>query len=167
MFLHTFSFCYQKCRLKEEPLTFGALCVLKHLLPRSFSFFCLVILILFISYLTWLVLPWRSSEAWHNKRPLLVDTVKTLLDEHNLAIRKALSEVWCYIASKLTFHNSINQIYVFNLTGFSSCYFHGSWLWWWLHIVTWLGHPQSCLSNILYAIVLYQNMIKLFLKAPR
>lgn len=29
-------FCFQKCRLKEEPLTFGALCVLKHLLPRFF-----------------------------------------------------------------------------------------------------------------------------------
>ncbi|XP_022767239.1 protein SHOOT GRAVITROPISM 6-like isoform X9 [Durio zibethinus] len=63
-----FSFLLNKCRLKEEPLTFGALCVLKHLLPRS-------------------------SEAWHSKRPLLVDAVKSLLDEQNLAIRKALSEV--------------------------------------------------------------------------
>ncbi|PPS15065.1 hypothetical protein GOBAR_AA05489 [Gossypium barbadense] len=63
-----FSFLLNKCRLKEEPLTFGALCVLKHLLPRS-------------------------SEAWHNKRHLLVDTVKLLLDEQNLDIRKALSEV--------------------------------------------------------------------------
>ncbi|KAL1082918.1 hypothetical protein V6Z11_D09G165000 [Gossypium hirsutum] len=62
-----FSFLLNKCRLKEEPLTFGALCVLKHLLPRS-------------------------SEAWHNKRPLLVDAVKSLLDEQSLGIRKALSE---------------------------------------------------------------------------
>ncbi|TXG58994.1 hypothetical protein EZV62_016823 [Acer yangbiense] len=44
---------------KEGPLTFGALCVLKHFLPRS-------------------------SEAWHGKRPLLVDAVKSLLDEQNL-----------------------------------------------------------------------------------
>ena len=29
-----------------------------------------------------------------------------------------------------------------------------------------VGPPQSCLSNILYAIVLYQNMIELILKAP-
>ncbi|XP_022767237.1 protein SHOOT GRAVITROPISM 6-like isoform X7 [Durio zibethinus] len=69
-----FSFLLNKCRLKEEPLTFGALCVLKHLLPRS-------------------------SEAWHSKRPLLVDAVKSLLDEQNLAIRKALSELIVVMAS--------------------------------------------------------------------
>ncbi|TYH47376.1 hypothetical protein ES332_D11G407600v1 [Gossypium tomentosum] len=69
-----FSFLLNKCRLKEEPLTFGALCVLKHLLPRS-------------------------SEAWHNKRHLLVDTVKLLLDEQNLDIRKALSELIVVMAS--------------------------------------------------------------------
>ncbi|XP_022747825.1 protein SHOOT GRAVITROPISM 6-like isoform X4 [Durio zibethinus] len=63
-----------KCRLKEERLTFGALCVLKHLLPRS-------------------------SEAWHNKRRLLVDVVKSLLDEQNLGIRKALSELIVVMAS--------------------------------------------------------------------
>ncbi|KAB2013456.1 hypothetical protein ES319_D09G157700v1 [Gossypium barbadense] len=69
-----FSFLLNKCRLKEEPLTFGALCVLKHLLPRS-------------------------SEAWHNKRPLLVDAVKSLLDEQSLGIRKALSELIVVMAS--------------------------------------------------------------------
>ncbi|XVF07807.1 hypothetical protein REPUB_Repub06bG0171700 [Reevesia pubescens] len=69
-----FYFLLNKCRLKEEPLTFGALCVLKHLLPRS-------------------------SEAWHNKRPLLVDAVKSLLDEQNLGIRKALSELIVVMAS--------------------------------------------------------------------
>ncbi|XP_039059136.1 protein SHOOT GRAVITROPISM 6-like isoform X1 [Hibiscus syriacus] len=69
-----FYFLLNKCRLKEEPLTFGALCVLKHLLPRS-------------------------SEAWHNKRALLVDTVKFLLDEQNLGIRKALSELIVVMAS--------------------------------------------------------------------
>ncbi|KAK8600358.1 hypothetical protein V6N12_050214 [Hibiscus sabdariffa] len=69
-----FSFLLNKCRLKEEPLTFSALCVLKHLLPRS-------------------------SEAWHNKRPLLVDAVKSLLDEQSLGIRKALSELIVVMAS--------------------------------------------------------------------
>ncbi|GMI71181.1 SHOOT GRAVITROPISM 6 [Hibiscus trionum] len=69
-----FSFLLNKCRLKEEPLTFGALCVLKHLLPRS-------------------------SEAWHNKRPLLLDAVKSLLDEQSLGIRKALSELIVVMAS--------------------------------------------------------------------
>ncbi|KAK8588730.1 hypothetical protein V6N12_023151 [Hibiscus sabdariffa] len=69
-----FYFLLNKCRLKEEPLTFGALCVLKHLLPRS-------------------------SEDWHNKRHLLVDTVKFLLDEQNLGIRKAVSELIVVMAS--------------------------------------------------------------------
>ncbi|XP_021290041.1 protein SHOOT GRAVITROPISM 6 isoform X2 [Herrania umbratica] len=69
-----FTFLLNKCRLKEEPLTFGALCVLKHLLPRS-------------------------SEAWHNKRPLLLDAVKSLLDEQNLGIKKALSELIVVMAS--------------------------------------------------------------------
>ncbi|KAK8553862.1 hypothetical protein V6N12_030844 [Hibiscus sabdariffa] len=69
-----FSFLLNKCRLKEELLTFGALCVLKHLLPRS-------------------------SEAWHNKRPLLLDAVKSLLDEQSLGIQKALSELIVVMAS--------------------------------------------------------------------
>ncbi|XP_024022984.1 protein SHOOT GRAVITROPISM 6 [Morus notabilis] len=69
-----FMFLLNKCRLKEEPLTFGALCVLKHLLPRL-------------------------SEAWHNKRPLLVEAVKLLLDEQNLGVRKALSELIVVMAS--------------------------------------------------------------------
>ncbi|XP_017977199.1 PREDICTED: protein SHOOT GRAVITROPISM 6 isoform X5 [Theobroma cacao] len=69
-----FTFLLNKCRLKEEPLTFGALCVLKHLLPRS-------------------------SEAWHNKRPLLLDAVKSLLDEQNIGIGKALSELIVVMAS--------------------------------------------------------------------
>ena len=36
---------------------------------------------------------WRLSEAWHSKRPLLVEAVKLLLDEQILGVRKALSEV--------------------------------------------------------------------------
>ncbi|KAM3689336.1 hypothetical protein ACB098_09G040300 [Castanea mollissima] len=69
-----FMFLLNKCRLKEEPLTFGALSVLKHLLPRL-------------------------SEALHNKRPLLVEAVKLLLDEKDLGVRKALSELIVVMAS--------------------------------------------------------------------
>ncbi|GAB4833550.1 Protein SHOOT GRAVITROPISM 6 [Ancistrocladus abbreviatus] len=69
-----FVFLLNKCRLKEEPLTFGALCVLKHLLPRL-------------------------SESWHSKMPLLVDVVKLLLDEQSLGVRKALSELIVVMAS--------------------------------------------------------------------
>ncbi|EPS71954.1 hypothetical protein M569_02803, partial [Genlisea aurea] len=69
-----FTFLLHKCRSKEESLTFAALSVLKHLLPRL-------------------------SEAWHAKRPLLVEAMKNLLDVHNLAVRKALSEVIVIMAS--------------------------------------------------------------------
>ncbi|KAL6138491.1 hypothetical protein ACLB2K_063773 [Fragaria x ananassa] len=69
-----FVFLLNKCKLKEELLVFGALCVLKHLLPRL-------------------------SEAWHNKRPLLVEAVRCLLDEQNLGVRKALSELIVVMAS--------------------------------------------------------------------
>ncbi|PIA54938.1 hypothetical protein AQUCO_00901089v1 [Aquilegia coerulea] len=69
-----FMFLLNKCRLKEEPLTYGALCVIKHLLPRL-------------------------AEAWHSKRPLLVEAVKLLLDEQRLGIRKALSELIVVMAS--------------------------------------------------------------------
>ncbi|KAJ8753981.1 hypothetical protein K2173_001879 [Erythroxylum novogranatense] len=69
-----FTFLLNKCRLKEESLTFGALCVIKHLLPRS-------------------------SEAWHSKRPLLVEAVKSLLDEKNIGVQKALSELIVVMAS--------------------------------------------------------------------
>ncbi|XP_020977484.1 uncharacterized protein LOC107630757 isoform X2 [Arachis ipaensis] len=54
-----FLFLVNKCRVKEETLTFGGLCVLKHLLPRLF-------------------------EAWHSKIPLLVEAVKSLLEEPSL-----------------------------------------------------------------------------------
>ncbi|XAR69166.1 hypothetical protein NMG60_11000655 [Bertholletia excelsa] len=69
-----FVFLLNKCRLKEEPLTFGALCVLKHLLPRL-------------------------SEAWHNKRPSLIEAVKQLLDEQSLGVRKVISELIVVMAS--------------------------------------------------------------------
>ncbi|KAK9158693.1 hypothetical protein Scep_005267 [Stephania cephalantha] len=69
-----FVFLLNKCRLKEDPVTYGALCVLKHLLPRL-------------------------SEPWHAKIPLLVEAVKMLLDEQGLCVRKALSELIVVMAS--------------------------------------------------------------------
>jgi hypothetical protein len=41
----------------------------------------------------------RLFEAWHSKRPLLVDTASSLLDEQSLAVRKALSELIVVMAS--------------------------------------------------------------------
>ncbi|KAE9465484.1 hypothetical protein C3L33_02600, partial [Rhododendron williamsianum] len=70
--------------LKEEPLTFGALCVLKHLLPRL-------------------------SEAWHSKRPSLVEAVRLLLDEQNLAVCKALSELIVVMASHYKDRNDLES----------------------------------------------------------
>ncbi|CAF1867958.1 protein SHOOT GRAVITROPISM 6 isoform X1 [Brassica napus] len=69
-----FTFLLNKCKLKEDHLTFGALCVLKHLLPRLL-------------------------EAWHSKRPLLIEAARSLLDEQSLAVRKALSELIVVMAS--------------------------------------------------------------------
>ncbi|GAA0143741.1 hypothetical protein LIER_04351 [Lithospermum erythrorhizon] len=63
-----------RCRFKEDTLTFGSLSVLKHLLPRL-------------------------TEAWHSMRPDLVETVKLLLGEHNLGVRKALAELIVVMAS--------------------------------------------------------------------
>ncbi|KAF7147161.1 hypothetical protein RHSIM_Rhsim03G0088500 [Rhododendron simsii] len=82
-----FVFLLNKCRLKEEPLTFGALCVLKHLLPRL-------------------------SEAWHSKRPSLVEVVRLLLDEQNLAVRKALSELIVVMASHCYLVGPFGELFV-------------------------------------------------------
>ncbi|CAA0829709.1 Protein SHOOT GRAVITROPISM 6 [Striga hermonthica] len=82
-----FGFLLYKCRLKEEPLTFGALSVLKHLLPRL-------------------------SEVWHAKRPLLVEAVKNLLDEGNLAVCKALSELIVVMASHCYLVGAPGELFV-------------------------------------------------------
>ncbi|CAN1770484.1 Protein SHOOT GRAVITROPISM 6 [Linum perenne] len=82
-----FTFLLNKCRLKEESLTFGAICVLKHLLPRS-------------------------SEAWHSKMPFLVEAAKSLLDEQNLCVRKALSELIVVMASHCYFVGPSGEIFV-------------------------------------------------------
>ncbi|XP_045795656.1 protein SHOOT GRAVITROPISM 6 isoform X1 [Trifolium pratense] len=82
-----FLFLVTKCRLKEEAATFGALCVLKHLLPRL-------------------------SEAWHSKIPLLVEAVKSLLEEHNLGVRKALSELIVVMASHCYLVGSSGELFI-------------------------------------------------------
>ncbi|KAI9086376.1 hypothetical protein K1719_031830 [Acacia pycnantha] len=82
-----FVFLVNKCRLREEPLTFSALCVLKHLLPRLL-------------------------EVWHNKRPLLVEAVRSLLDEQNLGVRKALSELIVVMASHCYLVGSSGELFV-------------------------------------------------------
>ncbi|XP_047954298.1 protein SHOOT GRAVITROPISM 6 isoform X2 [Salvia hispanica] len=73
--------------LKEDPLTFGALSVLKHLLPRL-------------------------SESWHAKRPLLVEAVKSLLDERDLAVCKALSELIVVMASHCYLVGPVGELFV-------------------------------------------------------
>ncbi|VFQ97621.1 unnamed protein product [Cuscuta campestris] len=82
-----FVFLLNKCRLKEEPFTFGSLCVLKHLLPRL-------------------------AEAWHNKRPVLIESVKLLIDEHNLGVRKALAELIVVMASHCYLVGSSGELFI-------------------------------------------------------
>ncbi|KHN02293.1 HEAT repeat-containing protein 7A like [Glycine soja] len=82
-----FLFLVNKCRLREEPLTFGSLCILKHLLPRL-------------------------SEAWHSKIPLLVEAVKSLLEEQNLGVRKALSELIVVMASHCYLVGSSGELFI-------------------------------------------------------
>nr|XP_029119800.1 protein SHOOT GRAVITROPISM 6 isoform X2 [Elaeis guineensis] len=62
------------CQSKDEPSIIGALCVIKHLLPRLL-------------------------ETWHGKRTLLVEVVKSLLDEQSWGVRKALAELIVIMAS--------------------------------------------------------------------
>lgn len=86
--------------MKEETSTFGALCVLKHLLPRlifllEFGSVVLNHLNLISPPVSLVVYLWRLSEAWHIKIPSLVEAVKLLLDEPSLGVSKALSEVCC------------------------------------------------------------------------
>lgn len=69
-----FIFLLNKSKLKEDHMTFGALCVLKHLLPRL-------------------------SEDWHNKRSALIEAITLLLEEHNLGVCKALAELIVVMAS--------------------------------------------------------------------
>ncbi|XP_010325956.1 protein SHOOT GRAVITROPISM 6 isoform X1 [Solanum lycopersicum] len=82
-----FVFLLNKCKMKEEPLAVGALSVLKHLLPRL-------------------------SEAWHSKRPLLIEVVKLLLDELNLGVCKALAELIVVMASHCYLVGSSGEMFI-------------------------------------------------------
>ncbi|KAH0886943.1 LOW QUALITY PROTEIN: hypothetical protein HID58_063039 [Brassica napus] len=84
-----FTFLLNKCKLKEDHLTFGALCVLKHLLPRLL-------------------------EAWHSKRPLLIEAARSLLDEqidrgHGFTLLSGRS-IWELFVEYLVRHSAIGEI---------------------------------------------------------
>ncbi|KAI3989746.1 hypothetical protein MKX01_040716 [Papaver californicum] len=82
-----FMFLLNRCRLKEEVLTFGALTVIKHLLPRLL-------------------------EPWFSKRPLLVDSVRLLLDEQNLGVCKAVAELIVVMASHCYLVGPAGELFV-------------------------------------------------------
>ncbi|KAK4730875.1 hypothetical protein R3W88_023863 [Solanum pinnatisectum] len=92
-----FVFLLNKCKLKEEPLAVGALSVLKHLLPRL-------------------------SEAWHSKRPLLIEVVKLLLDELNLGVCKALAELIVVMASHCYLIGPSGELFIEYLVRHSAMY---------------------------------------------
>ncbi|XLS93504.1 hypothetical protein HN51_069512, partial [Arachis hypogaea] len=75
-----FLFLVNKCKVKEETLTFGGLCVLKHLLP--------------------------------SKIPLLVEAVKSLLEEPSLGVRKVLSELIVVMASHCYLVSSSGELFI-------------------------------------------------------
>ncbi|KAK3148379.1 hypothetical protein QOZ80_3BG0294260 [Eleusine coracana subsp. coracana] len=67
-------FLLNKCKSKDEASIVGALSTIKHLLPRLL-------------------------ESWHTKQTLLVDIVKSLLEDQSLSIRMALAELIVVMAS--------------------------------------------------------------------
>ncbi|RDX96367.1 Protein SHOOT GRAVITROPISM 6, partial [Mucuna pruriens] len=52
------------------------------------------------------------SEAWHSKIPLLVEAVKSLLEEQNLGVRKALSELIVVMASHCYLVGSSGELFI-------------------------------------------------------
>ncbi|XP_068646001.1 protein SHOOT GRAVITROPISM 6 isoform X2 [Aristolochia californica] len=82
-----FVFLLNRSKSKEDPSTFGALCALKHLVPRL-------------------------SEAWHGKRLVLVETAKSLLDEQSLGVKKALAELIAVMASNCYLFGSAGETFV-------------------------------------------------------
>ncbi|KAL6902358.1 hypothetical protein ACP4OV_005234 [Aristida adscensionis] len=67
-------FLLSKCKSKDEASIVGALSTIKHLLPRLL-------------------------ESWHTKQALLVEIVKSLLEDQSLGIRMALAELIVVMAS--------------------------------------------------------------------
>ncbi|KMZ62901.1 HEAT repeat-containing protein 7A, partial [Zostera marina] len=80
-------FLQNKCHSKDELSIVGALCVLKHLLPRL-------------------------CEAWHNKMSMIIDVVKLLLEEENFNIRMAISELLVVMASHCYLTGSSGELFI-------------------------------------------------------
>ncbi|KAG0457440.1 hypothetical protein HPP92_022597, partial [Vanilla planifolia] len=80
-------FLLNKCQMKDESFMVGALSVIKHLLPRLL-------------------------EAWHAKRNVVVEVVKSLLDEPSLAVRMALAELLVVMASHCYFSGPSSELFV-------------------------------------------------------
>ncbi|KAH7690563.1 Armadillo-like helical-containing protein [Dioscorea alata] len=81
------SFLLNKLNSKDELVMVGGLSVIKHLLPRLL-------------------------EAWHGKRGLLLEVVKSLLDEQNLGVRKALAELLVVMASHCYLSGPSTEVFV-------------------------------------------------------
>ncbi|KAH9326060.1 hypothetical protein KI387_006238 [Taxus chinensis] len=82
-----FSFLMSKINSKEDFLKLGALCVLKHLLPRL-------------------------SEAWYERRLVLIEAVKSLLNEQDLSVRKSLAELIAVMASHCYVEGACGELFV-------------------------------------------------------
>ncbi|XP_020522101.1 protein SHOOT GRAVITROPISM 6 isoform X4 [Amborella trichopoda] len=82
-----FMYLLNKCKPREESCTFGALCVLKHLLPRL-------------------------SETWHGKIESLVETVKSLLEDQSVGVQKALAELIVVMASHCYLGGQYGELFI-------------------------------------------------------
>ncbi|XP_057860490.2 protein SHOOT GRAVITROPISM 6 isoform X10 [Cryptomeria japonica] len=82
-----FDFLMSKINSKEDLFKLGALCVLKHLLPRL-------------------------SEAWYERRLVLIEAVKSLLDEQDLSVRKSLAELIVVMASHCYVEGTCGELFV-------------------------------------------------------
>ncbi|XP_028548075.1 protein SHOOT GRAVITROPISM 6 isoform X1 [Dendrobium catenatum] len=82
-----YAYLLSKCQAKDEYFIVGALCAIKHLLPRLL-------------------------EAWHAKRNLLIEVVKSLLVEQSLGVRKALAELLLVMASHCYFDGTSTELFI-------------------------------------------------------
>nr|ATB19903.1 putative SGR6 [Hesperocyparis bakeri] len=82
-----FDFLISKIHSKEDLFKLGALCVLKHLLPRL-------------------------SEAWYERRLVLIEAVKSLLNEQDFSVRKSLAELIVVMASHCYVEGACGELFV-------------------------------------------------------
>nr|ATB19898.1 putative SGR6 [Cupressus duclouxiana] len=82
-----FDFLISKIHSNEDPFKLGALCVLKHLLPRL-------------------------SEAWYERRLVLIEAVKSLLTEQDFSVRKSLAELIVVMASHCYVEGACGELFV-------------------------------------------------------